>query len=94
MPYIKEILAKRQYKPAKKPQRKKAKPAVSAGWKLQEGIYTHPGSPYSWVAKSQQQPGTFVALTLTDGNYPAFNHGFKSLDQAVGWVKYGKKVRT
>lgn len=93
MKHIKEILAKRQYKQHKKQRRKKDRPPVSTGWKLNEGIYTHPEHKYAWVSESGIMPNTFVAQTLTHDNYPAFNHGFKSLDQAVGWILYGKKGR-
>lgn len=86
--HISNILARREYKKSKK-----GKANLSKGWTLKEGVWTNPKVRYAWVAKSSLEVGTYVAQAMTDEGYIAFNHGFKSLDQAIGWIMYGKKVK-
>jgi len=87
---VKDILKTRKY--AKKPRKskvKRKKADITAGWKLNAGVWTHPKFEASIDDKSILRRGVYAARVMRGRTYH-YGINFKSLPQAIGWVIHGK----
>lgn len=84
---VKEILKDRKY--TRRPKAKKKKTDITQGWTLSAGVWTNPKFDASVDDKSITLSGQYNARVMR-GKIYHFAIQFKSLEQAIGWILYGK----